>query len=383
MLHVAGLTDLLALSRIACEVNAGSAPGPLLNELTHISLNSPDHRHRLRACIVLAALGNIHLGDSFFSEIESVLRTARAAAAPQHLSRYDLLIAQILYFQRRIEEGEAILKAQVECVSADGPSLHRYNLLMGMGTMHVARGDYRGAVAWTSEAAAIARKAGAPAKEAAALANLSVCQHRLGDPAAASAAASAAIGYASVLPGDIALRISQGVLLACFAIRGDTAAFEQAFAIAKRSLPPESHTRVTNTLHIWMSDALVLMGRIDEGVATILPVLKSFDGSSRGEMGAITRWAWIAREVLSQNHFESIVLQAAASIERTDLLDRLEIAQVVLAAGLLSPDDRSRFTSTAHKAMQQLPEQVLKQLGRLGLPFAIERALAQDSHPAA
>lgn len=377
-----GQPDILRLCQLEEGWTHSQEHEPAFTELLEMIRSHTNPGIRLRAAILAGAIAGTVLDMPTSDALANALRDVLPNASAIHAPRYELLLAQVLYSQRQIPECERILHRLRERSQRDGPSLHAYNLALGLGTCRVARGDYDEAGHWARTAATLARLAGAPTKEATAFSNLAVIHYRLGDLTEAENAARHALALGQAPQLDTTLGTAHGVMLGVSALSGNERQFADLLARSRRTLDvrmsPQGHLLTA----LWIADALLIVGHKEDAAAEALRALSTGILPAPGQIGLTTRWAWLLRERLPSGVADRLINHAVLNVERSDLLDQLEVAAVALASPKAEHNEKAAFTTLASAARQALPSHAIRLCSRLGLPPITVPALAQDSHPA-
>lgn len=311
--------------------------------------------HRLQAANIATNIAAVSREGDLLEDLLVALSHAMERALPHEVARYQLLIAQGLYWLRRVGDAERILSSLQALESSDGPCMHRFNLQLGLGTCRIYRGDYEGSLKHGIAAVALAVQAGAAPKEAAALANMAVSHLRLGDLRGAYAAALRAIAIGAVVDNHMTVLSSNGVALIVSALRSD----EEDFAQRLRALTAVLSQSPSPALHglgwLWAADGLLLVGRHAESLSYARRGLEAFAGPQLESLGIAARWGARLLSDSDDTLAASTLHEGIARLDSVDLLDRYEIALAGLAHPARVRDSHAALVEIAAKAEADLP----------------------------
>jgi DNA-binding SARP family transcriptional activator/tetratricopeptide (TPR) repeat protein len=328
--------------------------------------------HRLQAASIAATIASIVREEPLIRRLHSALQGVRERAAPHQLQRYDLLIAQALYWLRDIEEAEQILRRLLEHHPGDGPSMYRFNLHLGLGACRVSVGDYEGALRYGEAAVSIAARAGAGPKEAAALANMSVVHLRLGLHEQAHSCAARATAACPVPDNYQSLIPALGVRLVVSALREDRDGFaRQLHYLADCASAPYSPV-LQGLTYLWMADGLYLAGRENEAIEAARNGLRSCPDIHISSLGMASRWAGRLLARGTDAVAVSTLEDGLRLWNKVDALDKFEIAVAGLEHSSVISYDQDALVAMATRASTYLPLPTLQLLARLGarIPLA-------------
>lgn len=260
---------------------ADGALGASLAELREPAL-------RLRA---LVAYGRSRANGGRIEEAAAIAAEARALAQ-QHRQALEheavwtalalalaLLEHLVLIRQGRVDIAFEALRCHLEAVrdAPDSPDLAA--LWLSLSTMHIdGDRDEEGAAAAT-RAIEIARRCQAHGAFVYAASNLLAAQQRLGRPEPALPLAEAALALHRVDGSDL-LRAN---LARCHLMRGEP---WRALPHAQRLVADAAGTFVEPLAHAALGDALIGMGRVDEGRAALRQALRALDANSTATVRA-------------------------------------------------------------------------------------------------
>jgi DNA-binding SARP family transcriptional activator/tetratricopeptide (TPR) repeat protein len=370
------------LARLALRTQQASEHSNVLPRVLSLIESSASDDLRLRAAAIGAALASDSQVDSHIRALLSSITRAQQLAPVAHVPRFELLKAQLLYWQRDMQEVESILEGLLATDTADGPGQFRQNLYLGLAISRVARGDYHGSLPPMTHAATLAIRAGSPSREASAYSNLAVSHLRIGSLEAAMHCANRAQHLWGNGGHSISRAGALGVELVCHALSGAEVAFQHKFKESVKYAESGLSPGVVLLTRLWIADAVMLTGEPDKACAVAQAALNDIEEPPIAWLGAATRWAGVLHKRNRTIRLASFVEASLKRLHKVDALDRFEIAQTALTVLQLTPTVQTEVWSVASKAEQMLPSFAVGLLKRIGLPAAVTPGLSQDFHPA-
>lgn len=349
------LEMLLELAGVASAGAQRSHRAESIAKSFDIAHKTTEPDQRLRALTVTAYLVSLDSTHSNANQLLEALGRFGPQAPEWHHTRYDLLRAQAFYWQRRLDECEAILLKLVANGPVDGPALQLYNLYLGLGACYAARGTYEKSCQAAKLALQLATKAGAPGKERMALSNLAIARFRLGQLREAQDCAGRASTMSLETGPDSALIGALGVQLCCSVIQGDRAkGLHCAESIQTRvgnypSNVLEAHAR------LWLADGLIVLGDERGALKQALAVLGSGETPPLSSVGQWARWAYNLGRRGYVIERDRVIECCIEQIDSADTLDQYETAIAALDSTTLSETLRERLVGTETRAAPQLP----------------------------
>lgn len=374
---------LFQLTTLAIALARPSQHVETLAALHSVALSTHSPEERIRAATLSTTLVSGSLDSGQLESTLEVLGALRSRGPEGHNKRYDLMRAQIFYLLRRTSEAEEILTYLDQQPLSIGPGLYSFNLNTGLGTCRVARGDYLGAIEYMKRAYTLAQRAGAPAKERLAAANLAVAHLRIGqfDDALHYASSARQLGALDDLNSTGICCL--GAELCCRAVNGLDQEYLLALGRARTFVADDLTPVFRLVARLSIADSLLLAGDTNAAVAEALTAFAFSTDVPTGYLGITARWALITFIHSKDQRSLGRIKSALSRIEKADLLDRLEIAVAAHMTLPLQGAERTSIIALANDAMNRLPPQVVLMAGRLGLPTRQIRELPQYPHPAA